>query len=136
MLWLMMACSGGEVDDSGEDEVACEALDTIAVAAYEIDDDGTIWLDGTGSTACDEALYSWWEVTHYEASVGGVQPDPATADYYVNVSEEAIYTEFDAATWAGEDVRVMLSICTEPRQGSCYGAERLGFDYVEFTVPE
>ena len=30
----------------------------------------------------------------------------------------------------------MLSICTEPRQGSCYGAERLGFDYVEFTVPE
>ena len=135
MLMWLMACSGGE--DTSVDELACGALDTVAVAAYEVDDDGQIWLDARGSTACDDALYSWWEMTLANQTSGGVEPDwDILADPGIEATAEAIYAPVNMELWAGQGVEVLLSICAEPFDGACWEGDRLGTAEISFTVPE
>ncbi|MFT5679877.1 MAG: hypothetical protein ACI8RZ_000782 [Myxococcota bacterium] len=129
MMWMLMACSGGE--DTSE-EVACGVLDTIAVATYETDADGQIWLDARGSTACDEALYSWWESS-------SATPDGSDilVDDDINSSTEAVYVPLDMEEWAGKEVTFLLTICVEPLDAICWNNDdRLGADEISFSVPE
>jgi hypothetical protein len=136
MMWMLMACAGE--GDTDAEEIACGALDTTAVADYETDDDGQIWLDARGSTACDEALYSWWEVTAYDASNGSTLPDltDILVDDDLNITPEAIYAPLDMVEWAGEDVTFLLAICVEPYDGACWEVDRIGADETSFSVPE
>ena len=62
--WLLMACAGGGVGDSGEQAAACES---VAVAEYTVvdsiltDEEGMYGalLDATGSTLCPGDTVMW-----------------------------------------------------------------------------